>query len=191
MKNILLENMLRFGTKNLSNEAHQTLSKLAEQAPGTPVQLPNLGELPVNQLEVLFDKTTQDYTAAVTFAPVGMPGRQSYMIPGVTFSTKDGKTKTFLKFKTPFAFNVPLNGKSADVAQTWSDSIQKLLDTNIVSKILLQYGQVLASKTFGASVSTPAQSNPVLVQSFTYDLGNKMWESIKPTLIKNKLYTSI
>jgi hypothetical protein len=33
MKNILLENMLRFGTKNLSNEAQQTLSKLAEQAP--------------------------------------------------------------------------------------------------------------------------------------------------------------
>lgn len=31
MKNILLENMLRFGTKNLSNEAQQTLSKLAEQ----------------------------------------------------------------------------------------------------------------------------------------------------------------
>lgn len=35
MKNILLENMLRFGTKNLSNEAQQTLNKLSEQAPGT------------------------------------------------------------------------------------------------------------------------------------------------------------
>lgn len=34
MKNILLENMLRFGTKNLSNEAQQTLSKLAEQTTG-------------------------------------------------------------------------------------------------------------------------------------------------------------
>ena len=187
MKNILLENMLRFGTKNLSNEAHQTLSKLAEQA----VQLPNLGEIPVNQLEVLFDKTTQDYTADVKYMPSSIPDRQSYMIPGVTFSTKDGKNQTFLKFKTPFIFNVPLNGKSADVAQTWSDSIQKLLDTNIVSKILLQYGQVLASKTVGGGASGAVQSNPALVQSFTYDLGNKMWESIKPTLIKNKLYVGV
>jgi len=33
MKNILLENMLRFGTKNLSEKTQRTLQKLAEQAP--------------------------------------------------------------------------------------------------------------------------------------------------------------
>jgi hypothetical protein len=33
MKNILLENMFRFGTKNLSEESQQILNKLMEQAP--------------------------------------------------------------------------------------------------------------------------------------------------------------
>ena len=189
MKNILLENMLRFGTKNLSKEAHIALEKLTEQAPATPVavNLPNLGTVQVNQLEVLFDKTTQEYTADVTYTPTIVTGKQTYTVSGVTFTTKDGKTNTFLKFTTPFVFNVPLNGQSADIAQLWSESVQKIIDTNLASKVLLQYGQVLGGKTTGANTTT--QSNPVLVQSFQYDLGNKMWESIKPTLIKNKLYT--
>jgi len=38
MKNILLENMLRFGTKNLSEKTQRTLQKLAEQGVAAPIQ---------------------------------------------------------------------------------------------------------------------------------------------------------
>jgi len=102
MKNILAENMLRFGVKNLNETATSKVKQLAEQTPAPatkPMSSPAVQTVTVPTAMMMFySKGNQDYVAETAAIISNMPNKENpnasaIQISALTFAN-DGKTST-------------------------------------------------------------------------------------------------
>lgn len=174
MKNILAENMLRFGAKNLTSTSKQKLEQLAEQAlVSAPVAntLKPYNKVKIDAAELFWSGGEKKSDATINVVPSA--DNKYYVISSVELTNAKGGNPYQFKFQKPLTFTI---GQDDRLIYTWKPLIEatlKTADINTLSMYMNFPGGM--TQTSGGSTQGKSIDQPAMV---AFALATSIWDGL-------------